>query len=76
MVERAAQDLHIAWMPQVRGQGGLGRLVLHVAPQMRAAQTPAQALLDGGEEVLDDVVGAVDDRHRPAPAIAGHRMPA
>ena len=61
-------------MPQVRCQGGLGRLVLHVAAQMGAAQTAAQALLGGREELLDDMVGALDNRHRPALVIAGHGM--
>ena len=37
---------------------------------------PAQALLGGGEEVLGDVVGAVDDGHSPARAIASHRLSA
>ena len=61
-------------MPQVRCQGGLGGLVLHVASQMGAAQTAAQALLGGREELLDDIVGAVDNRHRPALLITGHGM--
>ena len=42
-VQRAAQDVHVVRMPQVGGQGGLGRLVLQVAPQMGAAHTAPQA---------------------------------
>ena len=42
---------------------------------MGAAQTAAQALLGAREELLDDIVGAVDDRQSPAFVIAGHGMP-
>ena len=76
LVERTAHDAHVVRVPQVRRQGGLRRLVFQIAAQLGAAQSPPQALFRNGEEVLDDVVGAVDDDHRPARAIAGHGMPA
>ena len=52
LVERAAQDPDVVGMLQIRSQGGLGRLVLQVAPQVGAAQAAAQALLGDGEGLL------------------------
>ena len=59
LVQRASQDAHVVRMPQVGGQGDLGRLVIQIAPQMGAAHTAPQALLGGAEKLLDDVVCAL-----------------
>ena len=74
-VERAAHDPHVVRVQQVRCQGGLGRLVLHVPIEMRAAQAPPQLLLGGGEEVLGDIVGAFDDGQDAAAGVPHHGMP-
>ena len=66
-LERAAHDAHIVRVQQVRCQGGLHRLILHVAPEIRAPRAPPRLLLGGGEEVLGDVVGAFDHGDDPAP---------
>ena len=73
LVQRAAHHLHVVRMLQVLGQGDLGRLVLQVTRQMGAAQPAAQALLGAPEGLFDGVVGAVDDRDRPARSGPGSR---
>ena len=60
LVERTAHDLHVVRLAQVLNQGGLRCLVLHIATRMGAAQSPPQALIRHGEEVLHDVLGAGD----------------
>lgn len=63
LVEHPAHDATIVRVQQLRGRGGLRRLVFHIAPQLRAPQAPAQLMLGGGEGVLGCVVGAVGDRN-------------
>ena len=74
-VQSAAHDPDTVWIVQVGGQSDLRRLVLHVAPQVRAAQPAPQFALGLGEEVLGRVVRALHERHYTALLVPRQGMP-
>ncbi len=61
-------------MAQIGGQGDLRRLVPHVAPPVRAAQSASQLALGLGEEVLGRMVRALHDRRDAALAVPRQGM--
>lgn len=74
MPQPAAHSPPIFRQLQIHCQSNLGRLVIRVEAQTGAAQSKAQAPLGDREGLLNDVIGAVANGHRPARMITSGGM--
>jgi len=74
MFQGSAQHTDIIAVEKVGYQYRLCRLVLKIAPEIRASQAPTELLLVRAEEVLCHVVGALDHGDDVTVIIIGCRM--